>query len=60
MFNIIPLEASSQTVKPFRSLPERTFLPAAYPEEAAKGPISPIRPQAVFIETTNRRKSSNT
>jgi len=56
MSDIIPLQVSSQTVNPFRPLPEQTFLPEAYrlPEGAAKGPISPISPQVIFIEVTNR------
>jgi len=56
MSNIIPLQVSSQIVNPFRSLPEQTFLPEAYrlPKGEAKGPISPISPQVVFIEVTNR------
>lgn len=56
MSEIIPLQVTSQTANPLRPLPEQTFLPKAYrlPEGAAKGPISPISPQVVYIEVTNR------
>ncbi len=56
MFEIIPLQVSSQTADRLRPLPEQTFLPEAYrlPKGAAKGPISPISPQVVYIEVTNR------
>jgi len=56
MSDIISLQASSQTARLLRPLPEQTFLPEAYhlPEGAAKGPISPISPQVVYIEVTNR------
>jgi MoaA/NifB/PqqE/SkfB family radical SAM enzyme len=37
-------------------LPEQTFLPDAYrlPDGALRGPVSPVSPQVVFIEVTNR------
>jgi len=56
MSEIIPLHVSSQTATQLRPLPEQTFLPEAYrlPEGAAKGPMSPISPQVVYIEVTNR------
>jgi radical SAM protein with 4Fe4S-binding SPASM domain len=52
----IPLLVSSRSSNFLRPLPEQTFLPAAYrlPEGVSKGPISPISPQVVFIEVTNR------
>jgi MoaA/NifB/PqqE/SkfB family radical SAM enzyme len=53
---IIPLQVSPQPATLLRPLPEQTFLPEAYrlPEGVSKGPISPISPQVVFIEVTNR------
>jgi MoaA/NifB/PqqE/SkfB family radical SAM enzyme len=47
---------SAQPKDLLRPLPEQTFLPAAYrlPDGAGKGPLSPISPQVVFIEVTNR------
>ena len=56
MSEIIPLQVSPQTASLLRSLPEQTFLPEAYrlPEGTARGPISPISPQVVYIEVTNR------
>ncbi len=56
MSELIPLQVSPQTANSFRPLPEQTFLPEAYrlPSGASKGPISPINPQVVFIEVTNR------
>jgi MoaA/NifB/PqqE/SkfB family radical SAM enzyme len=53
----IPLTPTSPLPSnPRQPLPEQIFLPLAYrlPEGAAKGPISPISPQVVFIEVTNR------
>lgn len=54
MAEIIPMVASKTTSVP--PLPEQTFLPAAYrlPKGATKDPVSPISPQVVFIEVTNR------
>ncbi|HXV44329.1 MAG TPA: radical SAM protein [Anaerolineae bacterium] len=57
MSEFIPLLVSSAPPRDsLRPLPEQTFLPAAYrlPDGATKGPISPISPQVVFIEVTNR------
>lgn len=56
MSDIISLQVSTQTVNPIRPVPEQAFLPESYrlPEGATKGPISPISPQVVFIEVTNR------
>jgi MoaA/NifB/PqqE/SkfB family radical SAM enzyme len=50
------ISASSQPSNRRQPLPEQTFLPLAYrlPEGATKGPVSPISPQVVFIEVTNR------
>ena len=56
MAGFISLQVSSPPPNSGRPLPEQTFLPEAYrlPEGAIKSPISPISPQVVFIEVTNR------
>ena len=56
MADLISLQVSSPPTNSGRPLPEQTFLPEAYrlPEGTSKGPISPISPQVVFIEVTNR------
>ncbi len=56
MSEMIPLMTSSPAGSLRRPLPEQIFLPEAYrlPPEAGKGPLSPINPQVVFIEVTNR------
>ena len=57
MLEVIPLLPLSSPVKDsLRPLPEQTFLPAAYrlPEGESKGSLSPVSPQVVFIEVTNR------
>jgi MoaA/NifB/PqqE/SkfB family radical SAM enzyme len=56
MPDVIPLEVSSSPVNYGRPLPEQTFLPEAYrlPEGSVKGPVSPVSPQVVYIEVTNR------
>ena len=56
MADLIPLRVSSPPTRSGRPLPEQSFLPAAYrlPEGTVKGPSSPISPQVVFIEVTNR------
>jgi MoaA/NifB/PqqE/SkfB family radical SAM enzyme len=56
MADLIALQVSSPAANSERSLPEQTFLPEAYrlPEGTIKGSISPISPQVVFIEVTNR------
>jgi MoaA/NifB/PqqE/SkfB family radical SAM enzyme len=53
----IPLTPTSSLRPNSRQpLPEQIFLPLAYrlPEDATRGPISPVSPQVVFIEVTNR------
>lgn len=57
----IPLNSVNVAPAPVRSdqrrvLPEQVFLPSAYklPEGAVRGPLSPVSPQVVFIEVTNR------
>jgi MoaA/NifB/PqqE/SkfB family radical SAM enzyme len=56
MSDLISLQISSRLTNSLSLLPEQTFLPEAYhlPNDATKGPISPISPQVVFIEVTNR------
>lgn len=56
MPELISLLESSLLRDRVRPLPEQTFLPEAYrlPNGAAKGPLSPISPQVIFIEVTNR------
>lgn len=56
MADLISLQVSSPSTNSVRPLSEQTFLPEAYrlPEGTIKGPISPISPQVVFIEVTNR------
>ncbi|MCP4168871.1 MAG: radical SAM protein [Chloroflexi bacterium] len=56
MADTILLKISSPLIDSERTLPEQTFLPDAYrlPDGAVKGPISPINPQVIFIEVTNR------
>jgi MoaA/NifB/PqqE/SkfB family radical SAM enzyme len=56
MSDLISLQVSPPPPDSLRLLPEQTFLPEAYrlPEGADKGPVSPISPQVVFIEVTNR------
>jgi MoaA/NifB/PqqE/SkfB family radical SAM enzyme len=56
MSDTISLRVSSPPSNSLRLLPEQTFLPEAYrlPEGTVKGHISPISPQVVFIEITNR------
>ena len=52
----ISVQVPSTKVDPSLPMPEQTFLPEAYrlPEGVAKGSVSPIDPQVVFIEVTNR------
>jgi MoaA/NifB/PqqE/SkfB family radical SAM enzyme len=54
MDSIIPLVAASRLAQT-PPLPEQNFLPQAYrlPDGLDKGPVSPVRPQVVFIEVTN-------
>jgi MoaA/NifB/PqqE/SkfB family radical SAM enzyme len=56
MADLISLPVSSPPTNFERPLPEQTFLPDAYrlPEGAVKVSTSPISPQVVFIEVTNR------
>ena len=56
MADIISLQTSPSPSNPTRPLPEQNFLPDAYrlPEGEVKGSMSPISPQVVFIEVTNR------
>jgi MoaA/NifB/PqqE/SkfB family radical SAM enzyme len=52
----ISLKFSTPSSNSGRPLPEQTFLPDSYrlPDGAVKGATSPINPQVIFIEVTNR------
>ncbi len=55
MYDVIPL-VTTPSLRQTPPLPDQTFLPEAYrlPDEAVKGPLSPVEPQVVFIEVTNQ------